>query len=62
MEGYALITGAAGGLGKAFAVECARRGYNLCLLTVVFPPRLVARVIHCRWRVTRKRLPLAKER
>ena len=31
MEDYALITGAAGGLGKAFAVECARRGYNLYL-------------------------------
>jgi hypothetical protein len=26
-----LITGAAGGLGKAFAVECASRGWNLCL-------------------------------
>ncbi len=26
-----LITGAAGGLGKAFAVECARRGWNLFL-------------------------------
>ncbi|MEA5060461.1 MAG: SDR family NAD(P)-dependent oxidoreductase [Candidatus Pelethousia sp.] len=26
-----LITGAAGGLGRAFAVECARRGYNLFL-------------------------------
>lgn len=26
-----LITGAAGGLGKAFAVECARRGWNLIL-------------------------------
>ena len=28
---YTLITGAAGGLGKAFAVECARRGWNLFL-------------------------------
>jgi short-subunit dehydrogenase len=28
---FTLITGAAGGLGKAFAVECARRGWNLFL-------------------------------
>ena len=26
-----LITGAAGGLGRALAVECARRGYGLFL-------------------------------
>lgn len=26
-----LITGAAGGLGRAFAIECARRGYDLLL-------------------------------
>lgn len=30
-EMTALITGAAGGLGKAFAVECASRGWNLLL-------------------------------
>jgi short-subunit dehydrogenase len=30
-KGFTLITGAAGGLGKAFAVECARRGWNLFL-------------------------------
>ena len=30
-KGFALISGAAGGLGKAFAVECARRGWNLFL-------------------------------
>jgi short-subunit dehydrogenase len=30
-RGFALVTGAAGGLGKAFAVECARRGWNLFL-------------------------------
>lgn len=29
-----LITGAAGGLGRAFAVECARRGYNLLLTDI----------------------------
>jgi len=29
-----LITGAAGGLGRAFAVECAHRGYNLFLTDV----------------------------
>jgi uncharacterized protein len=28
---YVLITGAAGGLGKAFAVECASRGWSLVL-------------------------------
>jgi len=31
MEKYVLITGAAGGLGKAFAAECASRGWNLYL-------------------------------
>lgn len=29
--GYVLITGATGGLGKAFAVECASRGWHLYL-------------------------------
>ncbi|HOG01247.1 MAG TPA: SDR family NAD(P)-dependent oxidoreductase [Clostridia bacterium] len=29
-----LITGAAGGLGRAFAVECAKRGYNLLLTDI----------------------------
>ena len=28
---FTLITGATGGLGKAFAVECASRGWNLYL-------------------------------
>jgi short-subunit dehydrogenase len=31
MKSFVLITGAAGGLGKAFAVECASRGWNLFL-------------------------------
>jgi len=31
MKSYVFITGAAGGLGKAFAVECASRGWNLFL-------------------------------
>jgi len=31
MDTYVLITGAAGGLGKAFAAECAWRGWNLFL-------------------------------
>ena len=31
MTSYVFITGAAGGLGKAFAVECASRGYHLAL-------------------------------
>lgn len=29
-----LITGASGGLGRAFAVECAGRGYKLCLTDI----------------------------
>lgn len=31
MRSYVMITGATGGLGKAFAVECAARGWNLYL-------------------------------
>ena len=31
MRSYVLISGAAGGLGKAFAAECAARGWNLFL-------------------------------
>ena len=31
LKEYFFITGAAGGLGKAFAVECAHRGWNLLL-------------------------------
>jgi uncharacterized protein len=31
MKGMVLISGATGGLGKAFAVECARRGWDLYL-------------------------------
>ncbi|MCC6147724.1 MAG: SDR family NAD(P)-dependent oxidoreductase [Anaerolineaceae bacterium] len=31
MKSYVLITGAAGGLGKAFAAECAARGWDLFL-------------------------------
>jgi short-subunit dehydrogenase len=38
-NGYALITGATGGLGKAFAVECASRGWNL-FLTDIHPEAL----------------------
>jgi uncharacterized protein len=34
MSNYVLITGAAGGLGKAFAAECAARGWNLALTDV----------------------------
>ncbi len=29
-----IITGAAGGLGRAFAVECAKRGYNMLLTDI----------------------------
>jgi short-subunit dehydrogenase len=31
---FVLITGAAGGLGRAFAVECAKRGYDLLLTDI----------------------------
>jgi len=31
---FVLITGAAGGLGRAFAVDCARRGYDLLLTDI----------------------------
>ena len=31
MKNFTLITGATGGLGKAFSVECAKLGYNLFL-------------------------------
>lgn len=34
MKNYAFVSGAAGGLGRAFAVECARRGYNLYLTDI----------------------------
>lgn len=34
MKSYALITGAAGGLGKAFAAECASRGWNLFITDI----------------------------
>jgi short-subunit dehydrogenase len=41
MDSYVMITGAAGGLGKAFAAECAMRGWNL-FLTDVSQPALEA--------------------
>lgn len=41
MRGYVLITGAAGGLGKSFAAECAARGWNL-FLTDISEPSLAA--------------------
>ncbi len=34
MAEYVLITGSTGGLGSAFALECARRGYNLVLTDI----------------------------
>ena len=37
MKSCALITGATGGLGKAFAAECAARGWNLFLTDVREP-------------------------
>lgn len=38
MKTYILITGAAGGLGKAFAVECASRGWDLFLTDLRWEP------------------------
>lgn len=37
MKSYVLISGAAGGLGKAFAAECAARGWNLFLTDLSAP-------------------------
>lgn len=37
MRSYVCITGATGGLGKAFAAECALRGWNLFLTDVATP-------------------------
>jgi len=36
---WVCLTRAAGGLGKAFAMDCAARGWDLCL-TDVFPEKL----------------------
>lgn len=41
MRSYVLITGAAGGLGKAFAAECASRGWSV-FLTDLSEPALAA--------------------
>jgi short-subunit dehydrogenase len=41
MHGYAMITGAAGGFGKALAAECASRGWDL-FLTDIDPVKLAA--------------------
>ncbi|MBN2352661.1 MAG: SDR family NAD(P)-dependent oxidoreductase [Spirochaetales bacterium] len=38
MKSLVLITGAAGGLGKAFAAECASRGWDLFLTDTAEPP------------------------
>jgi len=40
MQSFVCITGATGGLGKAFAVECANRGWNL-FITDISEPALV---------------------
>jgi uncharacterized protein len=41
MNSYVMITGATGGLGKAFAVECASRGWNVCLTDLRAEPLAV---------------------
>ncbi len=57
MKSYVLITGATGGLGKAFAVECASRGWPLYLTDLRPEPlELLAGALHrtygvpVRWR------------
>jgi hypothetical protein len=40
---FVLITGAAGGLGRAFAMECARRGYDLFLTDINYSGLLLIR-------------------
>ncbi|MBN1427216.1 MAG: SDR family NAD(P)-dependent oxidoreductase [Anaerolineae bacterium] len=42
MKSYVLITGASGGLGKAFAAECASRGWNLFLTDLAEQPLATA--------------------
>jgi len=41
MKSCVLISGATGGLGKAFAVECASRGYDLYLTDLCAEPLAV---------------------
>ena len=41
MKSCVLISGATGGLGKAFAVECASRGYDLYLTDLYAEPLAV---------------------
>ncbi|MFW5776534.1 MAG: SDR family NAD(P)-dependent oxidoreductase [Spirochaetota bacterium] len=38
MDGFVIITGAAGGLGRAFAAECAERGWTLFLTDLAQDP------------------------
>jgi uncharacterized protein len=38
MQSFVMISGATGGLGKAFAVECASRGYDLYLTDLSLSP------------------------
>ena len=40
---FVLITGAAGGLGRVFAMECARRGYDLFLTDINYSGLLLIR-------------------
>lgn len=61
---YVLITGAAGGLGRAFANECARRGYDLFLTDVNGEGLLsISRGIACRYpvRVLTRRCDLTND-
>lgn len=54
---YAIITGASGGLGTSFALECAERGYNLLLIDIPSAhPEKLARFLHENYPVKAKSL------
>ncbi len=56
MKNYILITGATGGLGKAFAVECASRGWDVFLTDLRPEPlALLADALRCTYSVQVRR-------
>lgn len=59
-----LITGAAGGMGRAMAMECGKRGYDLypgalnralSVLGGVLPRTWVAGIVNWRWKTSQKK-------